>query len=185
MATKSWIIRGRRARQYGAPKVPSMIAGCPDSGMAMGGDSCAKTHGSSKPLNGSQAAQRLSHSARRSVEDGPTAIRVCALARRRLPGSHAMPGIRGGETVWREEMRPAWMAGRPSPDLERCCKSAQYSFPCGVLAGTSPYPLILNGQTFRYLVAVAAGHRGAGRGDKLGLRPLVPALLVSRASSAG
>ena len=34
------------------------------------------------------------------------------------------------------------------------------------------------------LVAVAAGHRGAGRGDKLGL-PLVPALLVSRASSAG
>ena len=46
----------------------------------LGGDSCAKTHGSSKPLNGSQAAQRLSHSARRSVEDGPTAIRVCALA---------------------------------------------------------------------------------------------------------
>ena len=33
-------------------------------------------------------------------------------------------------------------------------------------------------------VAVAAGHRGAGRGDKLGL-PLVPALLVPRASSTG
>ena len=95
----------------------------------LGGVSCAKTHGSSKPLNGSQAAQRLSHSARRSVEDGPTAIRVCALARRRLPGSHAMPGIRGGETVWREETRPAWMAGVRLPDLERCCKSAQYSFP--------------------------------------------------------
>ena len=95
----------------------------------LGGDSCAKTHGSSKPLNGSQAAQRLSHSARRSVEDGPTAIRVCALARRRLPGLHVMPGVRGGEAVWREETRPAWMAGVRLPDLERCCKSAQYSFP--------------------------------------------------------
>ena len=35
MATKNWIIRGRRARQYGAPKVPSIIAGCPDSGNAI------------------------------------------------------------------------------------------------------------------------------------------------------
>ena len=41
-----------------------------------------------------------------SVEDRPTAIRVCALATRRLPGSHAMPGT-GGETVWREAVRPA------------------------------------------------------------------------------
>ena len=130
----------RRSRTRSTPGFRSSL---------LGGASCAKTHGSSKPLNGSQAAQRLSHSARRSVEDGPTAIWVCALARRRLPGLHAMPGVRGGETVWREEMRPAWMAGRPSPDLERCCKSAQYSFPCGVSAGTSPYPLILNGQTFR------------------------------------
>ena len=35
VATKNWIIRGRRARQYGAPKVPSIIAGCPDSGNAI------------------------------------------------------------------------------------------------------------------------------------------------------
>ena len=91
------------------------------------------THGSSKPLNGSQAAQRLSHSARRSVEDGPTAIRVCALARRRLPGSHAMPGIRGGETVWREdeddEMRPAWMAGVRLQILSAAVNQRNIAFP--------------------------------------------------------
>ena len=94
-------------------------------------------------------SQMLAATSLAGVDDGPTAIRVCALARRRLPGLHAMPGVKGGETVWREEMRPAWMAGVRLPDLERCCKSAPYSFPCGVSAGTSPYPLIPNGQTFR------------------------------------
>ena len=115
----------------------------------LGGDSCAKTHGSSKPLNGSQAAQRLSHSARRSVEDGPTAIRVCALARRRLPGSHAMPGIRGGGDSVERGDASSLDGWRPSPDLERCCKSAQYSFPPVTSSRYVTLPVNPNGQTFR------------------------------------
>ena len=110
----------RRSRMRSTPGFRSSL---------LGGVSCAKTHGSSKPLNGSQAAQRLSHSARRSVEDGPTAIRVCALARRRLPGSHAMPGIRGGETVWREETRPAWMAGVRLQILSAAVNQRNIAFP--------------------------------------------------------
>ena len=110
----------RRSRTRSTPGFRSSL---------LGGASCAKTHGSSKPLNGSQAAQRLSHSARRSVEDGPTAIRVCALARRRLPGLHAMPGVRGGETVWREEMRPAWMAGVRLQILSAAVNQRNIAFP--------------------------------------------------------
>ena len=123
----------RRSRMRSTPGFRSSL---------LGGVSCAKTHGSSKPLNGSQAAQRLSHSARRSVEDGPTAIRVCALARRRLPGSHAMPGVRGGETVWREETRPALMAGVRLQILSAAVNQRNIAFPLWRPAGTSPYPLI-------------------------------------------
>ena len=65
----------------------------------------------------------------RCVEDGPTAIWVCALARRRLPGLHAMPGVRGGETVWREEMRPAWMAGVRLQILSAAVNQRNIAFP--------------------------------------------------------
>ena len=73
-----------------------------------------------------QAAQRLSHSARRSVEDRPTAIRVCALATRRLPGSHAMPGTGGGRQCGERRCVQLCYAGRPSPHISQCCK---YSTP--------------------------------------------------------
>ena len=96
-----------------------------------------------------QAAQRLSHSARRSVEDRPTAIRVCALATRRLPGSHAMPGTGGGGSVEREAVRPAAFVWLASVSRSRSAVNiARLSFPRDYPAGTSPYPLSSTGSTF-------------------------------------
>ena len=74
------------------------------------------------------------------------AIPVCALARRRLPGSHAMPGIRGGETVWREAVRPAWMAGVRLQILSAAVNQRNIAFPCDCPAGTSLHPLLSTGR---------------------------------------
>ena len=55
----------------------------------------------------------------------------------------------GGDSVERGDASSldGW---RPSPDLERCCKSAQYSFPPVTSSRYVTLPVTLNGQTFRY-----------------------------------
>ena len=95
-----------------------------------------------------QAAQRLSHSARRSVEDRPTAIRVCALATRRLPGSHAMPGTGGGDSVERGGASSFVTLDVRLHTSRSAVNIARLSFPRDYPAGTSPYPLSLTGSTF-------------------------------------
>ena len=102
-----------------------------------------------------QAAQRLSS-------------RSTALAQREeecrgWPNGH--PGMRAGEApLTRLACHAGYKGGgdsvergdassldgwRPSPDLERCCKSAQYSFPPVTSSRYVTLPVNLNGQTFR------------------------------------
>ena len=80
----------------------------------------------------------------------------------------------GGDSVERGDASSldGW---RPSPDLERCCKSAQYSFPCDYPAGTSLYPLLSTGRPFvrgRRLQCWGGGTSAPGRLRPKGTKPL-------------
>ena len=70
--------------------------------------------------------------------------------------------VRGGETVWREAVRPAFVTLDVRLHTSRSAVNiARLSFPRDYPAGTSPYPLSSTGSAFITLAIAHTAHLAA------------------------
>ena len=111
----------------------------------LGGDSCAKTHGSSKPLNGYRTA-------RGGVSRTGQRPSGCARWRHAAYPARTPCRVRGGRQCGERRCVQLCYAGRPSPHISQCCKYSTPLIPSRLPGRYVALPVILNGQYIHYAV---------------------------------